>query len=190
MNTSGTDNAAALIEAARDIFLQDGIAGLSVRRVAERASCTTMAVYSHFGGKGGIVATLFDEGFEQLAQAQQAVDARMPPRQRVVALCLAYLGTARRYPHHYALMLGHFSGEHTPSLESSAKALSTLEHLISAVGSVSREATPAQAVGVAHALFALCHGWVSLERTGIFGSAQKAERAFKRAVDSLVRSLG
>jgi AcrR family transcriptional regulator len=63
----------ALLNAARNIFVNEGVKGLSVRRVAESAGCTTMAVYSRFKGKAEILGALFDEGFEQLASAQQAV---------------------------------------------------------------------------------------------------------------------
>jgi AcrR family transcriptional regulator len=183
------DTSSALFEAARNIFLTEGLPGLSVRRVAEQAGCTTMAVYSRFGGKDGIVAALFDEGFERLAEAQRAVDPALPPRQRVTELCRAYLETARRFPHHYALMLGHFSGEHTPSMESSVKALATLEYLIDAVSAGLKRTDVAAAPGIAHSLFALCHGWASLERTGIFGDVSDAELEFQNAVAVLTLPL-
>lgn len=113
--------------------MAEGVKGLSVRRVAQHAGCTTMAVYSRFGGKEGLLAALFDEGFERLADAQAKVDADMPPVARVLGLCRAYRATALAFPHHYALMLGAFSGEHLPPPECSERAMSTLLTLTKAV---------------------------------------------------------
>jgi AcrR family transcriptional regulator len=182
------DPAAALLDATRDIFVTEGLKGLSVRRVAEQAGCTTMAVYTRYGGKDGLVAALFDEGFERLAQAQQAVSSKLGAGKRVLALCQAYRDTALRFPHHYALMLGHFSGEHVPSPQSSAKAMATLQTLIDAVAASlapSRD-RERRATEVAHQLFAFCHGWVSLERLGFFGEAADASGAFERGVQALL----
>jgi AcrR family transcriptional regulator len=182
--------ASNLLDAARDIFVSEGIKGLSVRRVAERAGCTTMAVYTHYSNKEGLLGALFDEGFEQLARAQSFVDATMPAASRVLALCNAYRETAQRYPHHYALMLGSFSGEHMPTPQSSAKAMATLSTLVAAVATglpLSADGT-GKATEVANRLFAYCHGWVSLERLGFFAGAPEIEDAFQQGVRALLRS--
>ena len=118
---------------ARKIFVAEGGKGLSVRRVAQHASCTTMAVYSRFGGNEGLLEALFDEGFKRLADAQAKVDADLPPVARVLGHCRAYRATALAFPHHCALMLGAFSGEHLPSPGSSERAMSTLLTLTKAV---------------------------------------------------------
>jgi AcrR family transcriptional regulator len=48
MKTTDNGAAEALIDAARDIFVADGLPGVSVGQVAEREGCTTMWVYSRF----------------------------------------------------------------------------------------------------------------------------------------------
>ena len=194
--TNSADAASTLLDSARDIFLAEGVKGLSVRRVAQQAGCTTMAVYSRFGGKEGLLGALFDEGFTRLADAQARVDAALKPAARVLALCRAYRDTAQAYPHHYALMLGAFSGEHTPSPNSSARAMATLRTLTAAVSATFLAQTAGEQVSdqrigrrseaVAHQLFAFCHGWVSLERIGFFQDAQSLDLAFDRAVRALL----
>jgi AcrR family transcriptional regulator len=177
----------ALLDAARSIFEREGLEGLSVRRVAETAGCTTMAVYSRFGGKDGLVGALFDDGFAQLAQAQATVPPEMEPRQRIVELCKAYRAVALAHPHHYALMLGSHSGGFRPSEPSRARALATLDHLADAVQrslAPSRRRRPV-AVEIANRLFAFCHGWVTLEQGGMLGQAAR-ERAFERAIEALL----
>jgi AcrR family transcriptional regulator len=186
--TPAPDSANALLDATRDIFVNEGIKGLSVRRVAQQAGCTTMAVYSRFGGKEGLLGALFDEGFDRLLDAQRAVDAGLPAAARVSALCRAYRHTAQQFPHHYALMLGQFSGEHQPSPDSSAKAMATLQCLTDAVAACLRPAKTrsARAVEIANRLFAYCHGWVCLERVGFFGESSQSDQAFDGGVSALL----
>jgi AcrR family transcriptional regulator len=190
--------APSLLDAARAILVAEGLPGLSVRRVAEQAGCTTMAVYTQFAGKPGIVAALYDEGFERLAQAQAAVPAGLAPHDRICALCHAYRVTAHRFPQHYALMLGRFSGEFTPPEASAERALATLKTLEDAAaaalvasgkpGDQGRIATEAQRA--AHVLFALCHGWVSLELAGVLpDNGEEGSRRLDVAVGDYVTAL-
>jgi AcrR family transcriptional regulator len=193
--------APSLLDAARAILVSEGLPGLSVRRVAEQAGCTTMAVYTQFAGKPGIVAALYDEVFERLAEAQAAVPAGLAPHDRICALCHTYRVTAHRFPHHYALMLGRFSGEFTPAEASAERALATLKTLEDAAaaallaarqaGDQRRIATEAQRA--AHVLFALCHGWVSLELAGVLPDsgdegAQRLDAAVRDCVTALLGS--
>jgi AcrR family transcriptional regulator len=161
------DVAAALLSAARQIFESDGLPGLSVRRVAEAAGCTTMQVYSRYGGKDGLLQALFDEGFEALATAQQAVPASLPPAERVRRLCREYLRIAAERPHHYALMLGAHSGDFQPPVESRERALATLTNLVEAVGHALPQTTDRdqRAREVARQILAFCHGWATLSAT-------------------------
>ena len=184
---AATEPGAALLDAAREIFVQEGVKGLSVRRVADKAGCTTMAVYSRFQGKEGLLSALYDEGFDKLAQAQLAVKPALAGSAKLLAFCHAYRTTALANPHHYALMLGQFSGEHTPTPASQLKALATLDRLTDAVAATTsmKGKRRKQCAEVASRLFAFCHGWVSLERIGFFGDAGEAARQFERAVWAL-----
>lgn len=165
------DAAAALLTAARRIFETDGLPALSVRRVADEAGCTTMQVYSRYGGKDGLLQALFDEGFAALASAQCAVPASLPPAERVRRLCREYLRIAAERPHHYALMLGSHSGVFEPPQDSRTRALATLTHLIEAVR-LALPSTPdrdQRAHEVAHQILAFCHGWATLSATRLIG---------------------
>jgi AcrR family transcriptional regulator len=185
---STPDVGAALLDSAREIFVSEGIKGLSVRRLADAAGCTTMAVYSRFKGKEGILGALFDEGFEKLSIAQQGVDPTIADQDRALAFCQAYRATAHAYPHHYALMLGQFSGELTPSPESQLKAISTLERLADAVMEMPTMRGKKRATGleIANRLFAFCHGWVCLEQMGFFQNSHNVDKQFESAVIALL----
>ncbi len=186
--TENADPAEPLLDAAREIFLADGVKGLSVRKVADLAGCTTMTVYTRYGGKDGLLGALFDEGFQRLHHAQKMVNVKLPPHERVLALCNAYRATATAYPHHYALMLGELSGEHTPSPESSAKALATLQSLERVVEEYLRTqlARDEDAKTLTQQIFAFCHGWVSLQRFGFFSEETTSDAAFEHAIMALL----
>jgi AcrR family transcriptional regulator len=176
----------ALMMAARELLIAEGLQAISVRGVAVRAGYTTMAVYSYFGGKEGIVGALFDEGFAHLATAQQAVPLDLAPATRLLRLCQAYRQIAQRFPHHYDLMLGPQSGSHTPSKESARSALATLDCLIAAAGAFLGRGRSAQARDLAVSLFAFAHGWVSLERSGAIPAIGGKNASFDAAVNKLV----
>jgi AcrR family transcriptional regulator len=178
----------AVLDAAHRRFLDGGIDALSVRAIATDAGCTTMAVYTHFGGKDGLIQHFFDEGFARLADAQRAVPETLPLHERVVALCLSYRRIAHAYPHHYDLMLGAHSGRFQPAPESRARALATIEYLtdvlapLEAAGPMQRE----RAAERARAVIAFCHGWVMLERAGLHPLNDKSDAAFERSVHTLL----
>ena len=188
LKTISQDSSFALLAATRDIFVSEGIKGLSVRKVAERAGCTTMAVYTRYGGKQGLIGALYDEGFEQLSLAQKKVSINLPAKKRVLALCCAYRATAQQFPHHYALMLGNLSGEHAPAPESAAKAMAAFDTLTNAVVNIDRRwrGQSRAAKEMAERLFAFCHGWVSLERLGFFENDLAASSAFKRSINAIL----
>lgn len=73
------DTAAALVDAAERIVESDGLAGLSVRRVADEVGTTTRAVYSLFGSKDGLVVALGRRAFELLGAAIEVLPSTGDP---------------------------------------------------------------------------------------------------------------
>ena len=62
----------AILEAASRILSADGAGALTVRRIASEAGCSTMGLYSRFGGKEGVVDELYVEGFQHLCEGMSA----------------------------------------------------------------------------------------------------------------------
>jgi len=56
----------ALIQAGVEILSKEGIEGLSLRKVAQRAGVSHNAPYSHFPDKQSLIAAISTEGFKQL----------------------------------------------------------------------------------------------------------------------------
>lgn len=68
----------ALIKAGVDILAKEGIEGLSLRKVAQRAGVSHNAPYSHFTDKQSLIAAISTEGFKQLYDELGAAVALYP----------------------------------------------------------------------------------------------------------------
>ena len=69
----------ALLEAGARVLAREGPAALTTRRVADEVGASTTAVYTLFGGKGGLVREIYIEGFARLAEAFAAVERGHDP---------------------------------------------------------------------------------------------------------------
>ena len=82
----------ALVDAARELFAQDGYAATSLDAVAARARVTKGAVYHHFEGKQQLFEAVFAREVERLAAVLPAVYAsKQDPWEAFEASCRAFL---------------------------------------------------------------------------------------------------
>ena len=70
---------AEILAAARELLLEVGPEGLSLRQVARRADFSPAALYTYFPSKDSLVASLFEESFERLYDYLRRVPADLPP---------------------------------------------------------------------------------------------------------------
>ncbi len=157
----------ALLTAASELLATSGSDALTVRAIADRAGCSTMGVYTHFGGKDGVVEALFVEGFERLANVMSATPLTDDPLHDLRASCAAYRRFALENPTHYGVMFERHVPGFEPSLESMVHAHATLELLEKRVqrcldaGVIHPGHGDAQAI--AYTVWATGHGLMSLE---------------------------
>jgi AcrR family transcriptional regulator len=160
---------AALVEAAARILAEEGPAALTTRRVATEAGTSTMAVYTHFGGKEELVRAIVWEGFERLARRLAAVGTTDDPVADVCAQGLAYCANAHENPHLYAAMFGSSPvPEYRPTPDDATHGYGTFLTLVATVQrciDVGRF-RDGEAISVARQLWAAAHGVVTLEQRG------------------------
>lgn len=65
MSAEGT--ASRIASAARSILLSEGVAAVSMRRVADAVGITPMAIYTHYPGRDALLRALADAAFTELA---------------------------------------------------------------------------------------------------------------------------
>lgn len=96
----------AILDAARDLFLADGFAQVSIRKIAERIEYSPAAIYSYFASKDDIFFALAEEGFRLLEGDQEAhaALATLPPLSRIRALFWRLYEFSCEHPQYFALM--------------------------------------------------------------------------------------
>ena len=184
------DQRAALLAAASHLLATEGPEGLTVRRIAAEAGCSTMGVYSRFGGKDGIVEELFLDGFRGLRAAMEAADD--PDAQLALQACgLAYRRFGLDHPTEYQVMFERAVPGFVPSDVGHLEGIATFGTLVAKVqravaAGVLAAGDPTE---LAHRFWAASHGWVSLELHGMGWLGDTQERAYADAMASLVAGM-
>lgn len=168
-----------LVDEAARLLAEHGPAGLSLRRVAAAAGTSTMAVYTRFGDKQGLLLAMYREGFRRLgarlaasarevsADASDATDALSG----LTAAGRAYREAALASPDLYALMFGPRPPGAAPDPVAEAEAVEAAGATYAPLEAGVREAVArGLLVGdpdrIARHLWTVAHGAVSLELSG------------------------
>ncbi|MFC3070706.1 TetR/AcrR family transcriptional regulator [Phenylobacterium soli] len=188
------DARARIVRAARELFVQLGYQGVSMRAVAERAGCSAGALYTAFPNKRALLRHIWELAFAELlerlkAEAGHAAD----PLDRLRALLLAQVSFWRANPDHFRaifLIEDEVSApEETYFVESSAAADQIMALILEAIGSAQsagalRPGPPAELLEV---FFAGLHGVASLLITVPEFPWSDGESLPARTIDILLR---
>lgn len=93
------DARARILAAARELFVQRGYEGVSMRAVAERAGCATGALYTAFPSKRALLRRIWEDSFEELEEVLAgAVGGSAGPLERLRALLVSQVQFWRANP--------------------------------------------------------------------------------------------
>ena len=180
-----------ILSAAKAILESEGIEGLTIRRVAQRAELSPMALYRHFADKGALLDALMEDGiaaWESIVRAIRAAD----PLEWLAALGEAHLEFALSQPHRYdaAFFLpapaarrfpDDFAAGRSPAL---AMIMARIE-AAKAEGRLSGKPT----LEIALAFVALGHGFVSMQRANRFASEKQFKTLYRAALRHCLDSI-
>jgi len=93
-----------ILDAARELFVELGYEGVSMRKVAHRIDYSPTAIYLHFADKEALFKELCGHDFAELAAEFRKLSAIPDPQQRLAACGRAYIEFAVAHPNHYRLM--------------------------------------------------------------------------------------
>ena len=156
----------AILTAASELFLEGGLAGFSLRGVAERVGYSATTVYLYFDNKDDLLFAVSLQGFEQFGRAlKNAYDTVDDPLARIGALGHAYVAFGVAHPAHYRLMLmehGEFLAKENPNdckpTINSFDILVQAVHEAHAVGVLNTE----EPMDLVYTLWSAVHGLVAL----------------------------
>lgn len=205
------DRKRQILDAARTLFLEEGLDGLSMRRIARKVGITATAIYRHFSSKDVLLRGLVAEGFSIFASYLfQSLDAP-DPVSRLARTGELYIRFALDHPRSYRIIFMSWSeldpklyhyhecpadeDDDPKGMEKSKRFGSTFQFLVDRVQECIREGAFSSSddpVDVAVYLWAVCHGLASMYLTGGLSSlltreefTNLAKRHIHRAISGL-----
>lgn len=109
----------AILEAAREVMREQGVAALNLNEVARRVGVKTPSLYEYFDGKAGLYDTLFRLGSALLAERMEAITQQDgDPFEQIGHAIEAYMSFAQQYPELWSLVFERPVPGFVPSAES------------------------------------------------------------------------
>ncbi|MBF6451075.1 TetR/AcrR family transcriptional regulator [Nocardia aobensis] len=186
----------ALLESAARLLAQQGPDAVSTRRIAAEAQTSAMAVYTHFGSIGDLVAAVIEAGFKKLATMMESVEQTDDPVRDLIALLLASVEFARREPNLYQVLfvtasLGQY--RRTAPAELLAGRAETFQLVIEACERAfdAGRFTPRTESGpLAYQWWSAVHGYVMLEVAGFIDQGPGTKKVLMPLLETLASGLG
>lgn len=180
-----------ILLAARAVLEREGIDGLTVRKVAERAELSPMALYRHFADKDALLNALMEDGLAAWEKIVSGIRAR-DPLEWLEALGEAYLDFALTQPHRFdaAFFLPAPAARRFPDDFAAGRS--------PAIAMVTARIEQAKADGrlrdrpaleTALALAAFGQGFISMHRANRFGSEKQLKALYRAAQRHFLDSI-
>ena len=179
---------ARLVGAAEALIERDGLAALSLRRLAEDAGTTTRAVYSLFGGKEGLTVALTRRAFKLLASLLEELPTTADPAADLVeAGVQVFRRFACEHPSLFRLAIQQtlapaaLTRQARPTANAAFEQLKARVARLDEAGSLGGRTVPTAAAE----FHALCEGLAALELRGWLAD-HHPEQTWREALTALV----
>jgi AcrR family transcriptional regulator len=93
-----------ILDAARNLFVEQGYEAVSMRRIADAIEYTATALYGYFPSKEDILVALCERDFVALAETFAAAMAEPDPIEQLRGIGRIYLQFGLEHPHQYRFM--------------------------------------------------------------------------------------
>ncbi|MEU1463613.1 TetR/AcrR family transcriptional regulator [Streptomyces sp. NPDC005727] len=172
-----------IVTAARELAEAEGWDAVTTRRLAAEIEYSQPVLYSHFKGKGAIMAAVAVQGCADLAAELRTARAGLrdprDPRESLAAVARTYTSFARRRPALYDAMFTHLVDLPFATPEAPAPLQEAFGELLLAVEPVAVEGDEPGLL--TETFWAALHGLVTLMRSG-----RLPEEAHERRLDLLI----
>jgi AcrR family transcriptional regulator len=180
-------------DAAQDLFLRDGIDGVSMRKVAEKVGVTAPAIYRYFRDKDELLNEIIRSGLEILEDYLKPALEADDPYQRLHLLIDRYLDFAIEQPKYFDFAFL------VPSRSLSDIPEEIQRHNWTTFGMAVEQVAMCMEQGIFRRedpletsilLWATVHGLVILFRTERFGPGpEEFRKTYRKVVDRLLSAL-
>jgi AcrR family transcriptional regulator len=93
-----------ILDAARELFVAEGIEKVSMRKIAEKIGYSPTTLYHHFADKDAMLMAICEADFLRLRGGFEKIGRIADPLERLRGLGLAYVEFALKHPSHYRLL--------------------------------------------------------------------------------------
>jgi AcrR family transcriptional regulator len=112
----------SILDVARDIMREHGVAALNLNEVARRVGVKTPSLYEYFAGKSALYDELFRLGLHLYSEnADRAMEGVQGGREQLRIAIEAYMSFAQKYPELWALVFERPVPGFVPSVHSMAE---------------------------------------------------------------------
>jgi AcrR family transcriptional regulator len=172
-----------ILQEAVALFVSEGYAGFSMRKLAQRLNYTATALYAYFENKDQLVLAIIEQGYELLASHLSAADG--DAIEGLGAIGSAFMDFAFHNPKLYTLMFIHRPGTlydlSPPTVRARMTLLEGVADAVRRAPGLSRVET----VRLAELFFAVNHGLISLALTIPLFDERWARRNLRFLLDAL-----
>ncbi len=183
-----------IAEAAQELYLRDGVDGISMRKVAEMCGVSAPAIYRHFRNKEEMLSEIVVEALRVLeGYLRPGLEAAGTPYDRLLGMTEGYLSFALEQPRYFdfAFLVPSPETEPIPQ-EIDKRNFSTFKVAIEQVAACIEQGILGEddPLETSIIVWAEVHGLVTLYRTGRFGgSPEHFREIYRRAVRRMLRGL-
>src|SRR5262245_37024994 len=93
-----------ILDAAREMFAEEGFEAVTMRAIAARIEYTPTAIYHHFENKQALLSELCQRDFANLASHFKGSATTIDSVERILAVGEAYLRFSEQYPAQYRFL--------------------------------------------------------------------------------------
>lgn len=157
-----------ILEAASELLVTQGPAGMSVRAIATKAGISTIGIYSHFEGKQGVLNALYMDGFERVYEAMSTARLIKDPHDALMDGVTRYFHLSQAHEAQYRLIFGETDLGFEPSVEAREAGRKAFDCFVSLVAKLLPAAASEETKQiVALRIWAQLHGYVSLQHHAV-----------------------
>ena len=181
-----------IMDAARDLFIQEGYENVSMRKIADRIEYSPTAIYLHFKDKSQLLKSICTDTFTGLASALENISVKLQTGKHDPVGLLKrglhlYVEFGLAHPNHYQLT---FLSPHDDMRHEDPICMQAFGYLIEGVEScIAAGRFPNHAQEISQSLWAAVHGVTSLliQHNAFPFVARK--KLINRVIDSMIQGL-
>jgi AcrR family transcriptional regulator len=180
-----------ILSAARTVLQQEGIPGLSTRKIAQQSGLSPMSLYRHFADKDALLNALMEDGLSAWEERVRSIRTKAP-MQWLERLSEAFLAFALEEPHRFdaAFLLPAPKARRYPDDFSAGRspviALTVIKIDEARLAGLLTD-VPAQDLALTWS--ALAQGLVSMQRARRFASDAEFTKSYRSVMGSTLKSF-